>query len=163
MASWYSWTCHHKNLPQQPMTITLTTLNWGNIDHIMPYAIGPGFGAWNHVRHNHHLTQRLDLGRRLTRSRQDFYSYDGYQVTNWIPRRIQRTAYTIHAYLLLHTTTRAHPIYDFIPLLRTRWYNLKSNTPTNIPIPKQCRCTMYFATFSDSDHAINPKMWLQSN
>ena len=154
MISWYNWTRHHKNLPQQPMTSTLTTINWDNIDHIMPYAIGPEFDAWNHVRHNHHLSQRFDLGRRLTRSRQEFYSYGGHQVTNWIPRRIQRIAYTIHTYLLLHTTIRAHPMYDFISLLRTRWHNLKSNTPTNISTLEQCRFTMYFATLGDSDHAI---------
>ena len=149
MASWYSWAHHHKNLPQQPMANTLTTINWDNIDHIMPYAIGPEFDAWNHVRHDHHLSQQFDLGRRLRRARQDFYANGGYHAINWIPRRIQRIAYTIHGYLLSHTTTRVHPIYDFISLLRTRWYNLQSNTPTNVPIPEQCRFTIYFATLGD--------------
>ena len=64
------------------MVGTLTTINCDNIDIIMPYAIGPELDTWNRVRHNRRLAQRFDLGRRLTRTRQDFYSYDGYQVTN---------------------------------------------------------------------------------
>jgi len=136
------------------MVGTLTAINWDNIDHIMPYAIGPELDTWNRVRHNHRLAQRFDLGRRLTRTRQDFYSYGGYQVTNWIPRRMRRIAYTIHAYLLLNTTARAHPIYGFISLLRIRWCNLKSSTLTNTPIPGNYRFAMYFATMGNTDHAI---------
>ena len=134
------------------MTNTLVTLNWDNIDHIMAYAIGPEVDDWNNVRHSHHLSQQFDLGRHLTRTQQDFYSNDGHHVVNWIPRRIQRITLTIYGYLLSHTTPHTHPIYDFISLLRARWYNLQSNTPTSITIPEQHRFTMYFATLGDSDH-----------
>ena len=136
------------------MVDTLTAIHLDNLDHITSYAIGPELDAWNHVRHNRRLAQRFDLGRRLTRTRQDFYSYDGNRVTNWIPRRVQRIAYTIHAYLLLNTTARAHPIYDFISLLRIRWCNVTSNTLTNTPIPGNYRFAMYFETMGNTDHAI---------
>ena len=143
MTSWYSWTHHHTNLPQQPMTNNLVTMNSDNVDHIMSYAIGPEFETWNHVRHDLRLSQCFDLGRHLTRSRQDFYSHVGHHVINWIPRRMQRIAYTIHGYLLSCTATRAHPVLEFISLLHTRWHRLHMNTPTNVPIPERRRFTMY--------------------
>ena len=139
------------------MTNTLVTLNWDNIDHIMAYAIGPEVDDWNNVRHSHHLSQQFDLGRHLTRTRQDFYSNDGHHVVNWIPRRLQRITRTVHGYLLSHTQPRT-----LIPYMTSfpfsvpdgRWYNLQSNTPTSITISEQHRFTMYFATLGDSDHAI---------
>ena len=140
------------------MTNTLVTLNWDNIDHIMAYAIGPEVDDWNNVRHSHHLSQQFDLGRHLTRTQQDFYSNDGHHVVNWIPRRIQRITLTIYGYLLSHTTPHTHPIYDFISLLRARWYNLQSNTPTSITISEQHRFTMYFATLSLSQIMTLPHM-----
>ena len=92
------------------MTNNLETMNSDNIDHIMPYAIGPEFEVWNHNRYDPHLSQCFDLGRHLTRSRQDFYSRDGRHVINWIPRRVQRIVNAVHGYLLSCTTARAHPI-----------------------------------------------------
>ena len=136
------------------MTNNLIAMNSDNVDHIMSYAIGPEFEAWNHIRHNPRLSQCFDLGRRLTRTRQDFYSHDGDHVVNWIPRRIQRIVYTIHGYRLSCSTTRAHSVSEFVSLLYTRWYNLRTNTPINISVPERHRFTMYFATLGDSDHAI---------
>ena len=136
------------------MTNNLETMNSDNIDHIMSYLIGPEYTLWNHDRHAPHLSQCFDLGRHLTRTRQDFYSRDGRHVVNWIPRRVQRIVNAVHGYLMSCTTARAHPIIEFCSLLHTRWHNLHMNTPTNIPIPEQRRFTMYFATLGESDRAI---------
>ena len=134
------------------MTNNLETMNSDNVDHIMSYAIGPEFEAWNRNRHHHHLSQCFDLGRHLTRTRQDFYSRDGYHAVNWIPRRIQRIVRAVYGYILSCTTTHTHPVVDFISLLHTRWYNLHMDTPTQIPAPADF--TMHFATLGESDHAI---------